>query len=296
MIMNELVVHWHVDPAILHIGGFELRWYSILFVSGFILGWFIFSWFFTREKVDKKLLDPLLYTLLICTIVGARLGHCLFYQPDYYLGSWEGFWEIFMPWKGGLASHGGTIALILGMWWFARRYGKKNGFDFVWLLDHLAIAVAFAGAFIRFGNLFNSEIYGNVTDLPWGFIFELRGETEPKHPTQLYEGFTYLLLGFALIGLYKWRLDKMYRGEFIGIFLLVCFGSRFLIEFIKEPQVEFEKAMALNMGQLLSIPFILLGVFFLVWAFTKKVPARAVHPEPVKAKKEATHYAKPVGK
>ena len=296
MIMNELVVHWHVDPAILHIGGFELRWYSILFVSGFILGWFIFSWFFTREKVDKKLLDPLLYTLLICTIVGARLGHCLFYQPDYYLGSWQGFWEIFMPWKGGLASHGGTIALILGMWWFARRYGKKNGFDFVWLLDHLAIAVAFAGAFIRFGNLFNSEIYGNVTDLPWGFIFELRGETEPKHPTQLYEGFTYLLLGFALIGLYKWRLDKMYRGEFIGIFLLVCFGSRFLIEFIKEPQVEFEKAMALNMGQLLSIPFILLGVFFLVWAFTKKVPARAVHPEPVKAKKEATHYAKPVGK
>ena len=294
MIMNELVVHWHVDPAILHIGGFELRWYSVLFVSGFILGWFIFSWFFTREKVDKKLLDPLLYTLLICTIVGARLGHCLFYQPDYYLGSWQGFWEIFMPWKGGLASHGGTIALILGMWWFAHHYGKKNDFDFVWLLDHLAIAVAFAGAFIRFGNLFNSEIYGNVTDLPWGFIFEIRGETEPKHPTQLYEGFTYLLLGFALIALYKWRLDKMWRGQFIGIFLLVCFGSRFLIEFIKEPQVEFEKAMALNMGQLLSIPFILLGVFFLVWAARNRIPARAVHPEQQKPKKEATHYAKPL--
>ena len=296
MNMNALVVHWHVDPAILHIGGFELRWYSVLFVSGFILGWFIFSWFFTREKVDKKLLDPLLYTLLICTIVGARLGHCLFYQPDYYLGSWKGFWEIFMPWKGGLASHGGTIALILGMWWFANRYGKKNDFDFVWLLDHLAIAVAFAGAFIRFGNLFNSEIYGNVTDLPWGFIFEIRGETEPKHPTQLYEDFTYLLLGFALIGLYKWRLDKMWRGEFIGIFLIVCFGSRFLIEFIKEPQVEFEKDMALNMGQLLSIPFILLGIGFLVWAFTKKIPARAIHPEAQKPKKEATHYAKPVSK
>ena len=294
--MNALVVHWHVDPAILHIGNFELRWYSILFVSGFILGWFIFSWFCDREKLDKKILDPLLYTLLICTIVGARLGHCLFYQPDYYLGSWQGFWEIFMPWKGGLASHGGTIALILGMWWFANHYGKKHHFDFVWLLDHLAIAVAFAGAFIRFGNLFNSEIYGNVTNLPWGFIFELRGETEPKHPTQLYEGFTYLLLGFVLIGLYKNRLDRMYRGEFIGIFLLVCFGSRFLIEFIKEPQVEFEKAMTLNMGQLLSIPFILLGIFFLVWAFNKKIPAKVVHPEPVKAKKEATHYAKPVGK
>ena len=294
MIMNELVIHWHVDPAILHIGGFELRWYSILFVSGFILGWFIFKWFFQREKIDTKLLDPLLYTLLICTIVGARLGHCLFYQPDYYLGSWAGFLEIFMPWKGGLASHGGTIALFLGIWWFAHHYGKKHGFDFVWLLDHLAIAVAFAGAFIRFGNLFNSEIYGNVTDLPWGFIFENRGETEPKHPTQLYEGFTYLLLGFVLIWLYKKRLDKMYRGEFIGIFLLVCFGSRFLIEFIKEPQVEFEKTMALNMGQLLSIPFIIIGIFFLFWAFKKKLPAWAVHPEPVKAKKEATHYAKPL--
>ena len=292
--MRELVVHWHVDPAILHIGAFELRWYSLLFVSGFILGWFIFKWFFQREKIDTKLLDPLLYTLLICTIVGARLGHCLFYQPDYYLGSWAGFWEIFMPWKGGLASHGGTIALILGMWWFGVHYGKKHDFDFVWLLDHLAIAVAFAGAFIRFGNLFNSEIYGDVTNLPWGFVFELRGETEPKHPTQLYEGFTYLLLGFALIGLYWKKLDQMFRGQFIGIFLIVCFGSRFLIEFIKEPQVEFEQTMALNMGQLLSIPFILLGIFFLVWACKKRIPARAVHPEAVKTKKEATHYAKPL--
>ena len=226
--------------------------------------------------------------------MGARLGHCLFYQPDYYLGSWKGFWEIFMPWKGGLASHGGTIALLLGMWWFARHYGPKNHFDFVWLLDHLAIAVAFAAFFIRLGNLFNSEIYGNVTDLPWGFVFENRGETEPKHPTQLYEGFTYLLLGFVLLALYKWRLDKTWRGTFIGIFLTVCFGSRFLIEFIKEPQVEFEKAMTLNMGQLLSIPFVLLGIGFLVYAYTKKIPARAVHPEPQKPKKEATHYAKPL--
>jgi prolipoprotein diacylglyceryl transferase len=180
------------------------------------------------------------------------------------------------------------------MWWFANHYGKKHDFDFVWLLDHLAIAVAFAGAFIRFGNLFNSEIYGDVTNLPWGFVFELRGETEPKHPTQLYEGFTYLLLGFALIALYKWRLDKMWRGQFIGIFLVVCFGSRFLIEFIKEPQVAFEESMTLNMGQLLSIPFVLLGVFFLVWAAMKKMPARAVHPEQQKPKKEATHYAKPL--
>ena len=292
--MNALIVHWNVNPAIFHLGGFELRWYSLLFVSGFVLGWFIFQGFFRREKISEKLLDPLLYTLLICTIVGARLGHCLVYQPDYYLGSWEGFWEFFMPWKGGLASHGGTIALILGMWWFAKKYGRKADFDFVWILDHLAIAVAFAAFFIRLGNLFNSEIYGGPTDLPWGFIFERNGETVPKHPTQLYEGLTYLLLGFVLYGLYKWRLEKMYRGSFIGIFMLVCFGSRFLIEFIKNPQVEFETTMVLNMGQLLSIPFILLGIGMLVYAYVRKQPAMAVHPEPPKTKKEATHYAKPL--
>ena len=294
--MLELVVRWNVNPAIFHIGGFELRWYSLLFVSGFILGWFIFKWFFRREGIPEKMLDPLLYTLLICTIVGARLGHCLFYQPDYYLGSWKGFWEIFMPWKGGLASHGGTIALLLGMWWFSKKYGKKHDFDFVWLLDHLAIAVAFAAFFIRLGNLFNSEIYGGPTDLPWGFIFERNGETVPCHPTQLYEGFTYLLLGFVLIGLYKWNLDKMKRGLFIGIFLVVCFGSRMLIEIIKNPQVEFEKDMALNMGQLLSIPFVLMGIGFIVWALVKKIPARAVHPEKQPAKKEATHYARSLSK
>ena len=292
--METLIVHWNVDPAILRIGGFELRWYSLLFVAGFVLGWFIFQGFFRREKISEKLLDPLLYTLLICTIVGARLGHCLFYQPDYYRGSWEGFWEIFMPWKGGLASHGGTIALLLGMWWFARRYGRKEDFDFVWILDHLAIAVAFAAFFIRLGNLFNSEIYGGPTDLPWGFVYERNGETVPKHPTQLYEGLTYLLLGFVLYALYHWRLDKMYRGSFVGIFLVVCFGSRFLIEFVKNPQVEFEESMLLNMGQLLSIPFVLLGIGFLVYAYVKKIPARAVHPELGPKKKEATHFAKPV--
>ena len=229
-----LFVHWHVDPVIFHLGGMELRWYSLLFVSGFILGWYIFRYFFRREQIDENLLDSLLFTLLIATIVGARLGHCLFYQPDYYLGSWE-------------------------------------------------------GAFIRLGNLFNSEIYGDVTNLPWGFIFDLRGETEPKHPTQLYEAGCYLLLGLFLMGLYRMKLDKVYRGTFIGLFFIGCFGARFLIEFIKEPQVGFEEGMALNMGQLLSIPFILLGIGFLVYAWKKKLPARAVHPQ--KPARTETHYA-----
>lgn len=289
--METLVVHWNVNPALLQLGGFELRWYSLLFVSGFILGWFIMKSFFRREKIDTELLDPMLYMLLICTIVGARLGHCLFYQPDYYLGSWKGFWEIFMPWKGGLASHGGTIALLIGIAWYARKYGRKNDFDYVWLLDHLVIPISFAACFIRLGNLFNSEIYGGPTALPWGFVFERNGETLPCHPTQLYEAGTYLLLGLVLYALYLWRLDKLHRGTFVGIFLIVCFGSRFLIEFIKNPQVAFEQDMVLNMGQLLSIPFVLIGIGFLVYACVRKLPARAVHPEAAPKAKSATHYA-----
>ena len=268
-----LFVHWHVNPVLFHIGGLQIRWYSLLFVSGFVIGWYLFRWFFRREKVSEKLMDPLLYTLLIATIVGARLGHCLFYQPDYYLGSWQGFWEIFMPWKGGLASHGGAIALLLAMWWYSNHYGKRNGFDFLWIMDRLCITVAFAGCMIRLGNLFNSEIYGDVTTLPWGFIFDLRGETEPKHPTQIYEALSYLILGLILVWVYKYKLDKVYRGFFFGAFLVGCFGMRFLIEFIKEPQVGFEEGMALNMGQLLSIPFIIVGIAILILSIVRKQPA-----------------------
>ena len=315
--MESLIVHWNIDPAILRLGGFELRWYSLLFVSGFILGWFIMKSFFNREKISEALLDPMLYMLLICTIVGARLGHCLFYEPDYYLApfvqmfggtvspqvaargmsNWQAFWEIFMPWKGGLASHGGTIAIILGIWWYSRKYGRTAGFDMMWVLDHLVIPISFAACFIRLGNLFNSEIYGCPTTLPWGFVFERNHETVACHPTQLYEAGTYLLLGLFLMWLYWKKLDKLYRGTFIGIFMIVCFGSRFLIEFIKNDQVDFEAGMALNMGQLLSIPFILLGIGCLIYAYVKKDPARAVPPAPApKGSKPATHYAHPTGK
>ncbi len=273
--LDLLFVHWSVNPVFFHIGRLGIRWYSLLFVGGFILGWYLFRWFFRREGIKESLLDPLLYTLLIATIVGSRLGHCLFYEPGYYLGSWKGFLEIFQPWKGGLASHGGAIALILGMIWFSHHYGRKNNFDFLWIMDHLCIAVAFAAFFIRLGNLFNSEIYGDVTTLPWGFIFDLRGETEPKHPTQLYEAFSYLILGVVMLCLYKKRLGKTYRGFFFGLFLVGCFGMRFLIEFIKEPQVAFEEGMLLNMGQRLSIPFVVAGIGILVYSFVKKIPAVA---------------------
>ena len=290
--MSILAINWNVDPELFRIGSFAVRWYGLLFVSGFVLGYWMFTKFFERENVDKRILDPLLYTLLLGTLVGARLGHCIFYQPDYYFGSWDGFLEIFQVWKGGLASHGGTIVLFFCMMWFARKYGPKNNFDFVWILDHLCIAVAFAATFIRLGNLFNSEIYGDVTSLPWGFVFELRGEVEPKHPTQLYEALSYFLLGLFLLWLYVKKLDKVYRGTFIGIFFIVCFGMRFIIEFIKEPQVEFEETMLLDMGQILSIPFIILGIGFLVYAWKKKQPARAVRQVPQSPKPTMTHYAK----
>ncbi len=288
--MDFLVIHWHVNPEIFHIGPVSIRWYGLLFVAGFILGFYLFEWFCKREKVSDKILDPLLVTLMVGTIVGARLGHCIFYQPDYYFGSWQGFWEIFQPWKGGLASHGGAYALLLAMWWFAHKYGKKNHFDFLWIMDHLCIAVAFAGCFIRLGNLFNSEIYGFETSLPWGFIFELRGETVPKHPTQLYEAGSYLILGLILLWLYWKKVDKLPRGFFFGLFMLVCFGMRFIIEFVKERQVDFEEGMLLDQGQLLSIPFIIAGIVMLVYAYRKKTPAMAVHPSA--PKKAETHFAR----
>lgn len=291
--LEALVINWDVNPELLSLGSLSIRWYSLLFISGFILGWFIFRWFCRRENVSETVLDPLLYTLLIGTIVGARLGHCLFYQPDYYLTS-EHFLEIFMPWKGGLASHGGTLVLFFALIWFARKYGKKHNFDFLWLLDHLAIPTSFAAMFIRLGNLFNSEIYGAVTDLPWGFVFVRDGQTLPAHPTQLYEALSYALLGVVLLLLYKNRVKGLYRGSYIGIFFVVLFGMRFIIEFVKNNQVSFEEGMALNMGQLLSIPFILMGLAILVYSYKKKLPIEAVHPQ--KPKAQPTHYAKSIEK
>ena len=294
--LGLLFVHWNMNPEIFRIGGFAVRWYGVLFVSGFILGYWMFTKFCQKERVDTKMLDPLLFTLLIGTLVGSRLGHCIFYQPEYYFGSWKGFLEIFQIWKGGLASHGGAMMLVLCMIWFAHKYGSKYHVDFMWLVDHLAIAVAFAGAFIRLGNLCNSEIYGDVTSLPWGFIFERRGETEPKHPTQIYESLSYFILGLILVWIYVKRLNKTYRGTFIGIFFIVCFGMRFLIEFIKEPQVEFEESMTLDMGQWLSMPFVILGIASLVWAYKKKIPAAAIIPDENPRKHEPTHYAKSIKK
>jgi len=273
-----------MSPELFSIGPIHIRYYSILFVSGFIIGYYIFVWFFKREKLPFDILDVLLYTLLGSAVVGARLGHCLFYEPEYYLANPI---EIIKIWHGGLASHGGAVALLIAMWWYANKYGKKYRFDFWWLMDRVGIATALACCLIRLGNLMNSEIYGNPTDLPWGFIFILRGETVPKHPTQLYEALSYLLLFAILMIIYYKFLPKLKRGTMFGIFLIGMFSARFFIEFVKEPQVAFEQGMSLNMGQLLSIPFILAGILLIVYSVWKGKTAM-IEPEVVAPKPTPT--------
>ena len=264
-----LSVNWDVDPVLFNIGSFQLRYYGILFIAGFYLGYYMFRNFFRREGKPLELLDSLLWCLFLCTIVGARLGHVLFYQPDYYLANPV---EILKVWHGGLASHGGTIAIMIGMWWFVKKYGRKHNFGYIWLLDRLAVATAFAAMFIRLGNLMNSEIYGHETSLPWGFVFLQNGETVAKHPTQLYEALCYFATGVILYAIYKYALPKIKEGLLLGIFFIGIFLSRFFIEFVKENQVGFEEGMTLNMGQLLSIPFVLLGVFLSVRSFRPGTP------------------------
>ena len=234
--LDFLAITWNVNPDILSLGDFHLRWYSVLFVAGlFPIGYYIMRSFYKREGLPTELLDPMLFALFIGTLVGARLGHCLFYDPAYYLSH---PWKILMTWEGGLASHGGAIGVLL--------------------------PICFAGMMIRLGNLMNSEIYGVQTDLPWGFIFVRDGQTLPHHPTQLYEALSYCILGLVLLWLYRTRLDKLRTGTIFGIFLIVLFGMRFLIEFIKEDQSAFEAGMTLNMGQWLSVPFIIAGILLLV--------------------------------
>ena len=279
MINSLLAIKWDVSPYIFSIGSVQLRWYGVLFVSGFIFGYWLFSKFYKREGLPSKLLDPMLYMLLICALVGARLGHVFFYEPEYYLANPS---EILKVWHGGLASHGGAIAILLGVWWYAHKYGKKYNIDYVWILDRLALAIPFAGMAIRLGNLMNSEIYGFETSLPWGFIFvnDPKGDGAPHHPTQIYEALSYLFIGLLLLWIYFRQKDNKkapYRGFLFGVFLTLLFGARFLIEFCKMPQdgLDATKAAAgrlLNNGQLLSIPFVVAGLIFIIASYRFKKP------------------------
>ena len=259
-------INWDMNPEIFRIGDFAVRWYGLLFASGFFFGYLIFLRFFKKEGLSVEMLDKLTIYMAVGTVIGARLGHCLFYEPDYYLKNPV---EILKIWRGGLASHGAALGILVALWLFVRKYKKP----FIWILDRIVVVVALGGALIRLGNLMNSEIYGIETGLPWGFVFIRNLETVPKHPTQIYEALTYFLVFGLLLAIYIRSNAKPRPGILFSLFLILVFGMRFLIEFIKEDQVEFESGMALNMGQWLSIPFVLLGLGLLIFFRPKAVPS-----------------------
>jgi len=261
--MEQLFIHWNVSPTIFDLGLLQIRYYGLLWALALIASYILFNKFFKEEGWSQELLDKLTMYVVIGTILGARLGHCLFYEPAYYL---EHPIEIIMIWQGGLASHGAAIGIVTSLFLF---HYKEKQVPLWWLFDRIAMAVAISGCLIRLGNLMNSEIYGIETNLPWGFIFEHNGEKLPKHPTQIYESLAYLLLFVVLLFIYKKKGKQIPGGLLFGIFVTVLFTSRFLIEFIKNPQTEFEVGMALNMGQLLSIPFILGGIVIIGWTLFK---------------------------
>ena len=258
---------WNPDLIAFKIGLFGIRWYSLCWGIGLVLAFLIVKQLYKRQKIEDKYFDPLFIYCLFGILIGARLGHCLFYQPDYFFSSWDHAIEMIIPihhlddgtWKyigyEGLASHGGTLGLMIALY----LYYRKTHVNLWVVLDNIAIATPITACFIRLGNLMNSEIIGKVTDVPWAFIFE-RVDSAPRHPGQLYEAIAYAI--FFVIGWYIYRnhKEKVGTGFFFGLCLTLIFSFRFFIEYTKDIQVAFESSMPLDMGQILSIPFIIVGI------------------------------------
>jgi len=256
-------IHWNVSPEIFSLGPIHVRWYGLLFAIGFLFGYSHGEKMFKYENIDLKWLESLFIYLIVATIIGARLGHVLFYGWDYYS---QHPIEILYVWQGGLASHGGVLGIIIAMLIWSKYVSKRS---ILWVLDRVVVPSVFVAALIRFGNLMNSEIYGMPTTLPWGFIFERNHETVAKHPTQIYEALCYLATFGVMLYMYWKTKAKDYQGLIVGVFFVMVFTARFFIEFIKEVQESFENSMSLDMGQWLSIPFVLTGIFLIVRALKK---------------------------
>jgi prolipoprotein diacylglyceryl transferase len=266
-------ITWDIDPEIFSIGNHGIRWYGLMIALALFTGYLVFKRYLRGDKLTTEMVDSLLVYCAIAGIVGARLGHCLFYEPEYYLANPL---EILKIWKGGLASHGWSIGLLIALWLYHRKYKVP----FLWIMDRIVIVVALATVFIRLGNFFNSEIYGLPTHLPWGVEFvrdrlydRATGEilpTVPRHPTQLYEAFSYLLIFITSFLYYRRRHREVRDGFIFSVFMIALFSARFLIEFVKNDQVAFEAGMSFNMGQLLSLPFIFAGIILII--FTKARP------------------------
>jgi len=257
-------IEWSISPEIFHVGPISVRWYGFLFAMAFVVGYFIMTWVFKKEGRPQADLEQLSVYMIFGTVIGARLGHCLFYNPVYYLSNPI---EIFKVWEGGLASHGAAIGILVAVYLFSK---KKKKYPFLWIIDRIVIVVALAGTFIRLGNLFNSEIIGKPTDISWAFIFTAIDDL-PRHPTQLYESIAYLIIFLILLFIYYKGFEKNRSGLLFGLFLVLVFTFRFFVEFLKENQSGFEAGMTLNMGQLLSIPFVLIGIIFIIKSFKPQI-------------------------
>lgn len=262
-------ITWDVSPVIFKLGFFTLRWYSLAFMVGFLVGYEIVARMFRHEGAPERWLGLLLMWTVAGTIVGARLGHVFFYEWDLFS---QNPVKILYVWEGGLASHGGAIGVILGVILFSIVTTKRSP---LWTFDRLVVPIALVGGLIRLGNLMNSEIFGHATTLPWGFRFVNSPEWQALyagqacHPTQIYEAICYFAL-FALLMWMYWRKNAEERpGLIFGVFLIGIFTPRFFIEFIKNPQEAFEQSMALNMGQWLSIPFIIAGISLIIYAMRR---------------------------
>lgn len=265
--MQLLFVRWNVNPEIFRIGGFALRYYSILFAIAFILGYLLIKSMYQKEGLNQEKLNPLLLYILLGTLIGARLGQVFFYEFGYFK---DHPFEIILPfritnrsfeWTGyqGLASHGGAVGILIALFLYCKNYHE----NFLKVMDKLVIAVALAGFFIRTGNLFNSEIIGRPANVSWAFIFE-RVDLAPRHPSQVYEALAYLFIFFGLWSLHKRKSVGLKRGLLFGLFLVLMFMARLLIEFTKENQEAFESSLPINMGQILSLPFIITGFYFIL--------------------------------
>ncbi|MDR3062147.1 MAG: prolipoprotein diacylglyceryl transferase [Dysgonamonadaceae bacterium] len=268
-------ITWTVDPVAFTIPGWglDVRWYGITFALGFALGSYIVYRMWKHEGLNEDWFDKLFFYVIVAATVGARLGHCLFYHPEHYLANPV---EILRFRDGGLASHGGTIGIIIAIWLYSKYVTGKS---MLWTLDRLVVPVGFTAAFIRMGNLMNHEIYGHETTVPWAFRFIInipywkRGVSPffslPSHPTQIYEALCYILTACVCMWLY-WKKDAQKRQGFIfGVFLIGIFLSRFFLEFLKNNQESFEEGWIINMGQILSIPFIIAGFLFVYGVMRK---------------------------
>jgi len=267
--MSLLSIIWNPDPVAFALGPVEVRWYGIIYATGFLFAIWLLGKMLKSEGCPDEWADKIFIYMVIAVILGSRLGHVFFYDWDYYK---DHLGEIFQVWKGGLASHGGAVAIVITTWLLAKYLCKKS---FCWLADRMYVVCCSVAVLIRVGNLMNSEIYGCQTDLPWGFKFvrDFPGipvdQIPACHPTQIYESLAYLVLFGILMWMY-WRTDARKReGLIMGTGFAVMFIMRFLIEFIKNDQSEFEAGMVINMGQILSIPMILFGLYFIIRAFIR---------------------------